>query len=94
MGDHRADIKLSFNIHGKTYKTEMDINYWPENYGFAKEIDQRIVDWFDECWTDASSKYDEIISEQRDEENKAQIEAAEKKYLKKLKDKYEKEDNV
>ena len=90
MGDHRADIKLRFNIHGKTYKTEMYINYWPEDYGLGKEIDQRIVDWFDECWTDAYSRYNQIICEQRDEENKDQIEAAEKAYLKKLKDKYEK----
>ena len=45
MDDHRADIKLEFTIHGRTYKTEMYMNYWPKG-----GIDQRIVSWFNECY--------------------------------------------
>ena len=52
MGDHRADIKLEMTLHGKTYTAQMNINYWEHN-----GCDDRIIDWFSECWDDAHARY-------------------------------------
>ena len=58
MGDHRANIKISFNIHEKTYEQEWAwINYFPNNDG----VDDRILEWFRECWEDAKRRYEEVI---------------------------------
>ncbi len=54
MGDHRCEIKIDFNAHGKKYTQEWSINYFDNGAG----IDQRIVDWFSDCWADAMAKYD------------------------------------
>lgn len=53
MGDHRAEIKLQFEIHGKTYATTMSINYWPNDEG----IDERLVEWFRTCWEEARARW-------------------------------------
>lgn len=53
MGDHKADIKIRFIIHNKTYKQDFWINYFPNECG----IDRRISEWFKECWDDAFTRY-------------------------------------
>lgn len=86
MGDHRADIRLKFEIHDKIYKTEMWINYTPNENG----IDRRIVEWFEDCWTDAYRRYQDKMDEQMEESRKEELEKKEKLELKRLKEKYEK----
>lgn len=86
MGDHRANIKLEFTIHGKTYKTELAwINYTDNGEG----VDRRIVDWFSECWRDAYCRYEDQIAAYHEEQNKAQNERLERQELVRLKAKYE-----
>lgn len=85
MGDHRCTIKIEFSIHGKTYKQEWNINYFAND----DDIDQRIVDWFAECWKDAHSRWqanvDKYFKEQREQETRE----AELEELARLKAKYE-----
>ena len=52
MGDNRADIKISFTVHGKTYQQAWEINYWDNGDG----IDDRIVEWFAACWHEALAR--------------------------------------
>lgn len=49
VGDHRATVVIDFTIHGKTYHQEWWINWFPD-----PDIDYRIVEWFRECWDDAT----------------------------------------
>lgn len=44
MGDHRADIKIKMEAHGKTYKQDMWINWSPDETG----CDPRVYEWFAE----------------------------------------------
>ena len=86
MGDHRANIKLEFTIHGKTYKTEFGwINYSDNGYG----VDERIIDWFAECWSDARERYQVEVDAYHAKEHAKEIEDAERKQLATLKAKYE-----
>lgn len=85
MGDHRANIKVEFAVHGKTYKSEWNINYWPED---DSGIDRRISEWFLECWEDAYSRYQKSVVDSEHEQNKSRIEAEERAQLAKLLDKY------
>jgi len=63
MGDHRADIKIEFTIHGKTYKQSWFINYFDDGDG----VDSRISDWFRKCWHNAKSRHDIELDKLRDE---------------------------
>lgn len=86
MGDHRANIKLEFTIHGKTYQHEFwGINYSDNGYG----IDDRIVDWFAECWRDARGRWQDEVDAYHAKEHAKEIEEAERKQLAFLKAKYE-----
>lgn len=86
MGDHRAEIKIEFTIHGKTYKQEWWINWWANDDG----VDQRIVDWLANCWEDAYMRYNEGVNKILEKEEKERIEAEEKAELERLQAKYEK----
>mgnify|MGYP001600044143 CR=1 FL=1 len=86
MGDHRATIKISFDIHGKKHEQEWWINYSPDE---ITGVDPRIADWFSECWTEAKARYDEQVAEYFAREHAAEIEAAERAELLRLKEKYE-----
>lgn len=85
MGDHRCGIKIEFDAHGKVYKTDMNINYFDNGDG----IDQRVVDWFSECWGDAFSRYNGQIYEAMKEQRKREEEHYERAQLERLKAKYE-----
>jgi hypothetical protein len=54
MGDFRASIKIDMTLIGKPFKTDMWINYFPNDDG----IDSRVADWFRECWDQAKTDYD------------------------------------
>jgi len=85
MGDHRAHVKIEFTAHGKTYKADMSINYWPEGYS---GVDKRILDFFVESWDDALNRYHaEVYESQKEERGKKQRET-EMAELKRLKEKY------
>lgn len=85
MGDHRANIKVEFTIHDKTYKNEWGwINYTDNGDG----VDRRVVEWFSDCWNDAYSRYSDAMYE-ADRENRERLERdAELKELARLKTKY------
>ena len=85
MSDYRADIKLHFEIFGRTYDTELDIIYSPNNDG----IDERIVAWFNDCYKQANAAYEVMVYEQQQEEREKVLEESERKELVRLKAKYE-----
>lgn len=86
MGDHRADIKISFHIHNKTYDQEWWINYWPDD---LTGVDRRIAEWFSDCWHDAYKRYQDLVYKAGEKERKAQEEAADQREYQRLKTKYE-----
>ena len=78
MGDHRANIKLEFTIPGKTYTTEFAwINYSDNGYG----VDDCVIDWFAECWSDARERWQAQVDEYHAKEHAAEIEAGERRQL-------------
>lgn len=82
MGDHRAEIKVDFTIHGKTYKLNLDwINYFDNGNG----IDQRVVDFFSESWDDARGRFDAECAEYHRRQYAAQNELAERQQYAALK---------
>jgi hypothetical protein len=82
MGDFRASIKIEMELMGKKYKNEWGwINYFDNGEG----IDQRIVDWFNECWGDTQGRYDDIIYKSGEEDRKRE----EKELYERLKEKYD-----
>lgn len=85
MGDHRATITIEFTVHQKTYKQEWWINYCPDD---QTGIDQRIADWFAECWRDAYARYRERIAKIHARECSERQEIVERLQLSYLKKKY------
>jgi len=86
MGDHRATVKVEFDIHGKVYKQEWWINYFPDD---SSGVDRRIAEWFSACWEDAYSRYQKVVNESHREEDERKQREAELAELKRLKEKYE-----
>lgn len=85
MGDHRANIKVEFTIHDKTYRQEWGwINYSADEDG----IDRRIVEWFDECWQDAYGRYSTAMYEADIENRERRKREAELEELARLTAKY------
>lgn len=85
MGDHRATIKLEMTIHGKTYRQDMWINYFPDLDG----IDGRIVEQFRAWWEDAKARYDAAEFDRTASLREAEDERRERAELARLKAKYE-----
>ena len=87
MGDHRADIKIDFTFHGKTYKMYAWINWSPDCEGDSV-IDPRVVEFFRESYEDAMDRYHAMVYEsEREQREKVQREQ-ELATLKTLKEKY------
>lgn len=59
MGDHRAEVKITFEAHGITRKFDAWINWFPNSDG----VDQRVVDFFRNAWDDCMAVYDERVEE-------------------------------
>jgi hypothetical protein len=86
MGDHRAEVKIEFTIHGKTYKGHWGwINWFPSTGG----CDERIIEWFGESWDDASARYDQMIWERGREAREKEEEEQDRKEYARLKEKFE-----
>lgn len=88
MGDHRADIKIEFNFHGKTYKYDADLNWFPDVEG-DWVIDERVVAFFRHAYEDGMNRYHRMIEKSREGERKAEEERRDKAELARLKAKYE-----
>ena len=86
MGDHRAEIHVTFKIHGKTYRLDLDwVNYFVEDDG----IDYRVVNFFRQSWDDALGRYREKIHSAEKEADAKRLEATERAELSRLRAKYE-----
>lgn len=85
MGDHRASIKITFDFHGKKYKMDSWINYWPEE---CCGMDKRVVEFFNQSYADGMNRFEEKLAKFRAKEDKERIEAEEKETLKRLQEKY------
>jgi hypothetical protein len=79
MGDHRAELKITFKLHGKTYEKDWGYCNWHE--GREREAS----DWLEECWDDALSRYREEIEGPA---RRAQEEIEERRELARLRAKY------
>ena len=89
MGDHRASIKIEMKFHGIEDKADMWINYSPEG---DYNMDRRVVDFFNGVYKRGMVEYNKIMEEYWDNKYKEDIEIAEKRELKRLKEKYEREE--
>lgn len=49
MGDNRATIVISFSMYGFEEKTDMWINWFPQEHDYA--VDARIMEWFEQAVT-------------------------------------------
>ena len=87
MGDHRADIKIEFWFHGKTYKMDSWINWCPDSDG-DYIIDSRVVEFFRASYNDGMARYNAMVAESYQKQHTAEIEAVERAQLKQLKEKY------
>lgn len=81
MGDHRVNIKIEFVAHGKTYMTDMSINYWPDE---STGVDERVAEFFRTSWDDALGVYYGLVAEAearaREREERAELERLKAKY--------------
>ena len=84
MGDHRASVKLSFDMHGVKKETEMWINYYPNECG----IDSRIIEFFEECHMEAMEKWHEMSRKAEEKENKLADEQRDLREFRRLSKKY------
>jgi hypothetical protein len=84
MGDHRADVKIKFTIHGKTYEMDSYINWFDDGDG----VDRRVTEFFRASWEDAKARYDAHLDALYAREHAAEIEAAERRQLAELQAKY------
>lgn len=87
MGDHRADIKIDFTFHGKTYRQEWWINWFPD--GEREGCDRRITEWFSKCAAEGYARYDAQVAEYFEREHANDIKKSELAELARLKAKYE-----
>lgn len=85
MGDHRADIKITFNFHGKDYKLDSWLNWSPNDLG----IDERIIEFFRKSSEDGYARYARQEAEHFKRERAIEIEKEERAELERLKNKYE-----
>jgi hypothetical protein len=83
--DCRFHLKATFEIYGQEFEWDTSLN-WSADAG---EIDQRITDWFLECYEKADAKN---AAERRERERDiyaAMQEEHERSELRRLKEKYE-----
>lgn len=85
MTDMKASIEIKFEIHGESYEGDWYINYSPNDSG----IDDRIVEWFSDCYEKASRVYLKNVDDYFKEKDKAENESREREELRRLKEKYD-----
>jgi len=84
VGDHRADVKIAFTIHGKTYTMDSYINWFDDGSG----VDSRVVEFFRDAWNDAKARYDAEVDALYQREHAADLERSERAELDRLTKKY------
>ncbi len=85
MGDHRAAIRIVFEVHGQEYEGEWNINYCPND---DDGPDPRICDWFDKKWNESLHYYYDAVAEANIKRLALETERQERAELYKLKVKY------
>jgi len=68
MGNHRANIKIEMRFHGVEDKTDMWLNYCPND---CCDMDERVLEFFQDVYKRGMVKYDEAIEKMYAKENKA-----------------------
>lgn len=84
MGDHRASIKIQFEMHGIKRETDMWVNYFPEYRG----VDERVFMFFEEAYGAAMDAWNKSIDDYEDDQ-KAKQEREELAEYERLKAKFE-----
>lgn len=84
MGDHRADIKVQFTMHGKTYRMDSYVNWFDDGTG----VDARVTDFFRDSAADALARYEAAQQADEYERGAAEREANERAELARLQAKY------
>jgi hypothetical protein len=84
MGDHRCTIKIEFSIHDKTYKSDMNVNYFADDDG----CDERVKEFFRESWNDAYARYSADVTAYLLSRDRRELEQKERGELERLKAKY------
>jgi len=84
MGDHRAVIKLEFNMHGHKAEQEMCIN-WFDN---GISCDERIIEWFSAQRAIAMANYEDEVAKYFAKQRAAELEKQERAELARLQEKY------
>lgn len=86
MGDHRAEIHITFNFHGKKYKCDLDwINYCPTE---VDGVDQRVVEFFRESFENGIRRFEKQVYESHQEQRERETERQERAELERLQTKY------
>ena len=83
MGDHRATIKVEFDMHGHKAKQEMYIN-WDYHSG----CDRRVVEWFEEQSAAAMEKWHAEQYKANEQVRAVELERTERAELARLEAKY------
>ena len=84
MGDHRASIKIEFEMHGVRRECDMWINYYPEYMG----CDERVLAFFEEAYQAAMDAWNESIDDYEDRQRR-ETERAERAEYERLKKKFD-----
>lgn len=84
MGDHRASIQITFEMHGIKKECDMWINWWDNGNG----IDDRIIEFFSDASSEAMLKWNKIIYDSQKIEREKQVEENDFCEFQRLKKKY------
>ena len=88
MGDHRASIKIEFQIYNsKVYKMNSSCNYSPSD---CCRMDAHVINFFQKAYEESRAEWDAELYKRERERNKEAEEKAERLLLAELKAKYEK----
>lgn len=82
MSDHRFSLDAKLTIYGQTFEWNPWLNWVADG---DSGVDQRIIDWFANCYAKARSGYDTYAEMHQAEEN----ERDDREQLARLKAKYE-----
>lgn len=64
MGDHRASIKITFEMHGVKRECDMWVNYIPESD--ARGVGESVFMFFEKAYADAMQAWYEEIDDYED----------------------------
>ncbi len=88
MGDHRATIKIEMEFHGVKDSCDMWINWSPRDWE-CEGVDYRVIEFIQKIYNKGIEKYNAQQEEYWAQQRRKDVEVAERKELKRLKQKYE-----